>query len=264
MKLIFAFVLSVLVVNSVHAEDKAWPGKVSDFHGYSCHEFEHNGVACKVVPPKTIAEGKPWIWRARFWGHEPQTDLALLNKGYHVVYCDVAGLFGSPKAVQRWNSFYDYLTTSHQFHSQCLIEGMSRGGLISLNWAIANPQKVKAVYLDAPVCDFKSWPGGLKTSKGSPQNWQQCLEAYELTHEQALSYSGNPIDSLSSLAKQNVPILVVVGDADEVVPVSENTALLNERYKKLGGSIQVHHKPGVGHHPHSLEDPTLIVDFLLR
>ena len=35
-----------------------------------------------------VADGKPWVWRARFFGHEPQFDIAML-KGYHVVYCDV-------------------------------------------------------------------------------------------------------------------------------------------------------------------------------
>jgi hypothetical protein len=55
----------------------------------------------------------------------------------------------------------------------------------------------------------------------------------------------------------------VVGDADEVVPVAENTAILEERYNKLGGKIRVIHKPGIGHHPHSLQDPAPIVDFIL-
>ena len=49
--------------------------------------------------PEEAAHGKPWIWRARFFGHEPQADLALLEKGYHLAYTDVAGLYGSPKAV---------------------------------------------------------------------------------------------------------------------------------------------------------------------
>jgi len=71
----------------------------------------------------------------------------------------------------------------------------------------------------------------------------------------ALAYKGNPIDSLEPLAKAQVPVLLVVGDADDVVPVAENSAIVEERYKKLGGPITVIHKPGVGHHPHSLKDP---------
>ena len=65
------------------------------------------------------------------------------------------------------------------------------------------------------------------------------------------------------MAQAHIPLLHVVGDADEVVPVTENTAILEQRYRALGGSIQVIHKPGVGHHPHSLQDPAPIVEFVL-
>ena len=77
-----------------------------NFHGHQGYEFENEGVKCLVVEPAKEAIGKPWMIRARFWGHEPQTDIALLEHGFHIVYCDVADLYGSDKAVQRWNSFY--------------------------------------------------------------------------------------------------------------------------------------------------------------
>jgi pimeloyl-ACP methyl ester carboxylesterase len=234
-------------------------GKPSDWHGFALHEFQRNGVDCKVVTPKKAAAGRPWIWRARFWGHEPQTDLALLAKGWHVVYCDVADLFGSPKAVARWNDFHRYLTTTHRLAPKAALEGMSRGGLIIYNWAAANPNKVSCIYGDAPVCVIKSWPGQSRKAV-----WKKCIEAYGITSEEALRFKGNPIDHLTPLAKAKIPLLHVVGDADVAVPVSENTAILEARYKKLGGKIQVIHKPGIGHHPHSLKDPKPIVDFILK
>jgi pimeloyl-ACP methyl ester carboxylesterase len=66
------------------------------------------------------------------------------------------------------------------------------------------------------------------------------------------------------LAKAGIPILHIVGDADKVVPVEENSDIIEQRYKALGGNIQVIHKPGVGHHPHSLKDSKPIVDFFLK
>ena len=69
---------------------------------------------------------------------------------------------------------------------------------------------------------------------------------------------------MENLAKMQVPILNVVGDADKVVPVAENTALLEQRLKELGLHMKVIHKPGIGHHPHSLKDPTQIVEFILK
>jgi lysophospholipase L1-like esterase len=59
-------------------------------------------------------------------------------------------------------------------------------------------------------------------------------------------------------------MLHVVGDADSLVPVSENTALFEKQVLALNGNITVIHKPGVNHHPHSLANPAPIVDFILK
>ncbi|MCE9544100.1 MAG: alpha/beta hydrolase, partial [Planctomycetia bacterium] len=48
------------------------------------------------------------------------------------------------------------------------------------------------------------------------------------------------------------------------VPIEENTLLVEKRYKELGGEIQVIKKPKAGHRPHSLPDPTPIVEFVLK
>jgi len=39
--------------------------------------------------------------------------------------------------------------------------------------------------------------------------------------------------------------------------------ILKERYEKLGGPITVIVKPGFKHHPHGLDDPVPIVNFIL-
>ena len=84
-----------------------------------------------------------------------------------------------------------------------------------------------------------------------------------LAEEQALAYPGNPVDNLAPLAKAGIPILAVIGEADEVVPVAENTDLVEQRYRAIGGTIKVIRKPGCKHHPHSLPDPAPIVEFVI-
>ncbi len=233
------------------------------FHSFTQHEFKFDGVQAIVVVPKRAADGNPWVWRARFFGHEPQVDVALLKRGYHLAYVDVSGLYGAPKAVERWDRFHAYLVENHGFNQRVVLEGFSRGGLIVYNWASANPHKVMCIYADAPVVDFKSWPGGLGLGNGDPDRYLELLDAYELSAAEALDYRNNPIDNLRPLADAAIPILHVVGDADEIVPVSENSGVLSFRYSEYGGSIRVIHKKGVGHHPHSLRDPTPIVDFIV-
>lgn len=239
-------------------------GSEFNFHGYKGVNFKmKNGVGAKVVFPKKANPDKRWVMRARFFGHEPQLDIALLERGFHIAYCDISNLYGSPKAVKRWNDFYSFFT-GLGMHPKPVIEGMSRGGLISYNWAKANPDKVSCIYADAPVCTITSWPGGKLRGTGSKADWKRALASYEFTEEQALAFKGNPIDGLEVLAKAGVPLIHVCGADDKVVPMSENTDILATRYKALGGKIEVISKPGIGHHPHSLPNPEPILKFILE
>jgi pimeloyl-ACP methyl ester carboxylesterase len=238
--------------------------KVSAWNGYERREFAIDARSCLLVVPKAPAPGRPWIWRTEFFGHEPQADLALLAKGFHVAYIDVQNLYGAPPALDAMDRFHAHLTGARCLSKKTVLEGFSRGGLFALNWAARNPEKVACIYNDAPVCDFKSWPGGKGKGKGSKADWERLLKAYGLTEEQAVASALSPVDRLEPLAKARVPLLHVCGDADDVVPLAENTGLLEARYKALGGEITVIVKPGVGHHPHSLKDPAPIVEFVLK
>jgi pimeloyl-ACP methyl ester carboxylesterase len=240
-----------------------FPGKRSLWFGFERFDFEVDGKPVLVVAPKHEAPGRPWLWHGEFFGHKPNPDLALLGRGFHVVYMSVPDMLGSPEAVGHWNKFYRELTEQYGFAKKPALVGLSRGGLYCYNWAIANPDKVACLYGDAPVCDFKSWPGGKGKGPGSPRDWQLVLERYRFKSDaEALAYPGNPVDRLAPLAEAKVPLLHVFGDADEVVPWDENTGLIAERYQKLGGKIALIRKPGVKHHPHGLDDSTPIVNFI--
>jgi alpha-beta hydrolase superfamily lysophospholipase len=72
------------------------------------------------------------------------------------------------------------------------------------------------------------------------------------------------MDRLRPLVESRVAIISVCGAKDTLVPIKENTDILEDRYKKLGGIIKVIIKPDVYHHPHSLKDPAPIVRFILK
>ena len=244
-------------------DEPSLPGATTDWLGFERRDFTCAQRACIVVSPARAAPSRPWVWRARFFGHEPQTDLALLGHGFHVAYIDVTDLYGGPQAVAIWDRFYRELTEQRGLARRPALEGMSRGGLIAFNWAAENARNVACIYADAPVCDIRSWPGGKGAGNGSPEDWARCLEAYGLREDEADRFQRNPIDRLAPLARERVPVLCVCGDADESVPVAENTQVLEARYRELGGPIAVILKPGCAHHPHSLEDPAPIVEFML-
>lgn len=239
--------------------DEVESTEVSNFYGFICQSFDYDGLKCKIVQPKTSAEGHPFIWRARFWGHEPQTDISLLERGFHVVYCDVADLYGSSEAVARWDRFYELLQRGG-LSQKAVLEGMSRGGLVVYNWAAANGDKVACVYADAPVLDIKSWPMGKSdTDTKNLMNVYGFADSAEYTN-----FAANPLDNAAEIATFHFPILHIVGDADDVVPVAENTQPFEQKIRENGGLIEVIHKPDVGHHPHSLKDPGAITRFILR
>jgi pimeloyl-ACP methyl ester carboxylesterase len=253
----------LLPLSDASAINPQFPGRRSLWFGFERFDFEVDGRPVLVVAPKIEAPGRPWVWHGEFFGHKPNPDLALLGRGFHVVYMGVPDMLGSPTAVAHWNQFYHELTIHYGFAPKAALVGLSRGGLYVYNWAIANPAHVACIYADAPVCDFKSWPGGLGTGKRSDRDWGLVLEQYGFkTDAEAKAYRKNPVDNLAPLARAKVPLLLIYGEADEVVPWQENTGVVAERYRKLGGNISLISKPGGKHHPHGLDDSTPIVDFI--
>jgi len=238
-------------------------GRPFNFHGFRGTEFESDGLKMKVVQPRHANPDHSWIIRARFFGHEPQVDISLLERGFHLVYCDVADLYGSPEAVEMMTRCYMIMLT-HGLQCKVAMEAFSRGGLIAYNWAAVNPEKISCIYADAPVLEIRSWPGGLGKGQGSREDWERCLKAYGLESEADLAkFKGSPIDNALILAKIGKPMLHVYGEADTVVPPAENTLPFAEKIRENGGSIQLIAKPGIGHHPHSLADPARITEFIL-
>jgi len=246
--------------------EAAWPGETIDsWRGFKRHKFTVDGCPAWLVEPTNALSGAQWSWCMEFPDAFAERCAApqLLAKGFYHAHVSVGNTFGSPAAVKHFNAFYRELTERGLAKKVVLI-GLSRGGLYAYRWAAENPAKVAVIYGDAPVCDFKSWPGGRGKGKGSADDWKSLMSCYAFRDEaEALAYTGNPVDMLAPLANANVAMIHVVGDDDDLVLAGENTTVIEKRYLSLCGVIQVIHKPGVGHHPHGLENPEPVVQFIL-
>lgn len=271
-----AFALTIAVATlalaapPARADDpRPFPGTAGDWQGFARHDFQVDGANVLVVEPATPLPGRPWAWRGEFFGAFANADIELLRNGWHIAYISVPDLFGSPKAMARWAKFYEVLTKDHGLARRPALIGLSRGALYCAAWAAAHPDETLLVYLDNGVCDFKSWPGGKAkgtgTADGSADEWAKLLKAYDFKDDaEALAYRLNPVDNLAPLAKAKVPVLLVYGDSDSAVPHRENSEVVYERYKALGGPVERIVKPGGDHHPHGLPDPKPIVDYFAR
>jgi pimeloyl-ACP methyl ester carboxylesterase len=246
-------------VSPLAAQDEV-PPKVSEWNGYRRLDFAVSERACLLIVPKAPAPGNPWIWRTEFFGHEPQADLALLARGWHVAYMDLKDMFGAPRAIALMGRYYAHVVSRYDLAPRVVLEGFSRGGLFAFNFAASHPNRVAALYLDAPAIDLRSWP----LRHGSDKEKSGCLAAYGLTEEAIGPSKLNPVNRIEPVAKAGIPIIAVCGGADQTVPLAENTAVLEKRYRELGAPIEVIVKPGGDHHPHSLPDPAPIVEFLTK
>ena len=256
----------ILAATSVQADE--WYDRASQWHGFDRFHFKVADRDAYLVAPEKSAPGNPWVWRARFPDFHFEMDVELLKAGYHVAYVNVAGMFGSPRAMKIGDAFYEYITGERKLSTTPVMEGVSRGGLFVYNWTARHPGKVACIYCDTPVLDFKSWPGGKGTGIGSAGAWKQCLQSWNLTEEAALNFDGNPLDHASVIAKQKIPVMHIVSETDVVVPPKENTYELQTRLRALGHDMEIISVPmgtekSHGHH-FTHPDPGRVVKFIMK
>lgn len=256
------------------AAASSFPGKKTDFRGYDRYQVKTATGTISVVCPKLAAPGKPWLWRSIFWGMKSDAvkrvtdnDLKLVQQGYHVVIAP-GDVTGHPQGNAKVDAAYQTLTEDYGFSKTLSMASMSRETLALFRWASANPEKVESIYVDNGVCNVNSWPGGKlvpgsgSIANGAPKSWQGIKKAYGFTtDEQLLAAKVSPIDLLEPLAKAGVPILMGFGTKDTTVPLSENGAILKQRYEALGGWIQIITEDK-GHHPHGLKDMAPVAEFI--
>jgi acetyl esterase/lipase len=250
---------------------ESFPERRADYHGFALCEVPVGSCSAQVLIPCKPAAGRPWVIASSLYAldSEPvanmaRTQLELVKQGFHVVAISPGAILGAPDPEKRWDAAYRLMTERYILSHEVVLMGLSREGLPVLRWAAENPGKVSCLYLDKAVCDFKSWPGGkLGKGKGSPKDWEQLLKVYGFANEsEAMAYSGNPVDLTEKLAAARVGIIYVAGAEDDVVPFSENGAVLQKFYESKGLFFRLMMRPKEGHHPHGLSDPAEIVRFI--
>ena len=189
---------------------------MNTWRGFERVDFEFEGHACILVRPHQAAEGNPWVWRAEFFDAFAQADEAMAKKGWHIAYVKLSDRYGCPSAVEDMESFRKHMVKEYGLHEKPAIFGFSRGGLYTVNYALTYPEHTGKIYIDAPVLDIRSWPGGKGKGCGSEKCWLECMECYGLTEETAKSFDRNPLDRAEELAKTGIPAIIVAGASEWV------------------------------------------------
>ena len=217
-------------------------------------EFEFAGYEAYVYIPDN-PNGK-WIWKTEFFHSFEASEVALFEKGYTRVYYKISNKYGSPEAVRLMHAFHRHIIKKYPLDPKANLFGFSRGGLYAFNYALFYPECVNTVYLDAPVMDLSSWPKKDSVEQG------QFFEIYNVTKDTLATFKDSPIHHIPEYASNEIPTLLVVGGVDLSVPYEENSKHLVDWYKEKSLPLEFYYKPECGHHPHSLEDVTPIVEFI--
>ena len=228
-----------------------------DYHGFEGLQFEFDGLPAKIVMPKVKPNGK-WCYKTEYFSAFPETEIEFLNRGYHIAFNENYTRWAPESDVDRKGEFIKFISKEFNLSSKCIPVGMSCGGMYAVKTAARFPELIEAMYIDAPVMNLLSCPCDLGVAKSGFIN--EFLKAVNKTMAEVISYRMHPIDVMHVLIEHDIPVVMVAGDSDTVVPYAENGALLEKLYKEKGGRLIVHIKKGADHHPHGLDDPNIIVN----
>nr|WP_068886706.1 alpha/beta hydrolase [Pedobacter panaciterrae] len=129
-------------------------------------------------------------------------------------------------AGRQWDAWYDFLTKEHGFSKKPAFSGMSRGAINAYAWSVNHPDQVSCIYADNAAIMPES------------------------------------LAKIAELARHDVPLLSICGSEDFLY--EKNTLPIENIYLQMGGRMTVLVKEGTAHHPHSLRDPGLIVDWVVK
>ena len=118
------------------------------------------------------------------------------------------------------------------------------------------------MYLDAPVVNLLSCPFGVGREKPDNDMAIEFVNATGKTLSDIINYRNHPYDKLNKLVQYNIPVFLVSGDSDSIVPYNENGFYIDKIYRENGCIIETVIKEGGDHHPHSLPDNTPILSFI--
>jgi len=182
-----------------------------------------------MLPPAALrSKPQPWVMYAPTLPaypdrHEKWMHQQFLDAGVAVAGIDAGEAYGSPNGQQLMTALHNELTANRGFAAKPVLLGRSRGGLWVSSWAIRNPAKVAGIAGIYPVFDLRSYPG-----------LKRAAVAYKLTAQQleAALPQHNPVERLSELAQAKIPVCIIHGDSDTVVPLRQNSAALVQQYKQ--------------------------------
>ena len=240
------------------------------WNGFAIERMEFEGKdACVVLPKEGTAVGKLML-KTEYWDAFPEAiELPLLRKGYHLCFVRNDNRWGTDDQLDRKARLVKFVAEKYGLSTKVVPVGMSCGGLIAVKFAAKYPELVSCLYIDAPVMNYMSCPCGFGSGNAlvgeGYDGIREVLDALKMESvSELISYREMPLDKIPVLLQNKIPVAMVAGGSDPVVPYHENGINLQRAYEATDLPFTFHMKPECAHHPHGLEDPTPVVEFILK
>lgn len=233
------------------------------WNGFECVEFDFENHPAKVILPKVKYDKANLLVKTEYFNAFPETEIALLERGYYLCFIENDNRWGTDEDLDRKARFIKCVAEKYNLSQKCIPVGMSCGGLIAVKLAAKYPELISCLYIDAPVINYMSCPCGFGNGNSLSSNNTEILNALGLkTIGELMAYRDMPLDKIPSLIENRIPVIMVAGDSDMVVPYDENGLFIERAYRKADIDFEVYIKEGCDHHPHGLENPAPVIDFI--
>lgn len=233
---------------------------------FECEEFLFEGHEAAVVIPDNPRDESSLIVKTEYRNAFPETEIKLLEAGFYLAYIDNDNRWGTDADIDRKARFIEYVTEKYKLKPKCVPVGMSCGGLIAVKLAARYPDLIACIYIDAPVINYMSCPCGFGIGERTDdENFSEILGALGMSSiSELICYRDTPQDKIPDLIENKIPVIMVAGDSDTIVPYVENGILIEQAYNENGLDIELYLKKGCNHHPHGLDDPAAVVEYIIK
>jgi len=175
-----------------------------------------------------------------------------------VAYIDVQNMYGAPIAMRNMDQFLCPNGRNVRTVAHVCVGGIQQGRAVCAELGALNAIRA-CLYLDAPVCDFRAG----RPAEESPRLGRGLAEIENKYMALPKHRPRAPIESGRFIGTDRCG-----RHPDHACTVMRYRSAAEEnicccRTFKALASHYVIAKPGVGHHPHSLADPTPLSSFIL-
>jgi len=214
-------------------------------------------VSCTVIPPLRQADGKPGLvihlygsgGSHRFYNlMRPPYGLLrrlLPERGYRIVVPELGPThWMNAQAIATLDAVIEGLIGAGEADpARVHILGTSMGASSGLVYAMRRPGVVRSVCAVFPVTDFAGWAAQF------PDRGVSLAQAHGVTPEAAqAAFRGlSPLNHVPAFA--NMPVYLLHGDADGVVPVRHSRDFA-AALRAAGCPVTYRESPGMGHDDH--------------